>query len=57
VDNKSELYMLSQGQESAFNIEACWRCEEKWLSHIETKAEKQSNNPTEPVSLTDLQKF
>jgi hypothetical protein len=26
VDKNNGLYMDSQGQESAFNIEACWRC-------------------------------
>jgi hypothetical protein len=33
--------MDSQGQEGAFNIEACWACDNIRLSHIETEAEKR----------------
>jgi hypothetical protein len=40
VDKNIGLYMDSQGQERAFNMEACWRCDKNWLSHIETGAEK-----------------
>jgi hypothetical protein len=53
-EEKNKRYMLSQGHPEGFNIEACWRCEEKRLSHIETGAEKQCKNATELVSPTVL---
>jgi hypothetical protein len=46
--------MDSQGQEEAFNMEACWACDKIRISHIETDAENQSNKATEIVSFAVL---
>jgi hypothetical protein len=49
--------MLSQGHPEDFNIEACWRCEGKCFSHIETGAEKQCNSKIELVPQADLNRI
>ena len=54
VDGKTRLYMVSQPQEDAFNIDACWECDKIRLSHIETGAEKLSNSKTELASFAIL---
>jgi hypothetical protein len=45
---------FSQPQESGFNIEACWRCDENRLSHIETEAENRCKHKTKPPSQADM---
>jgi hypothetical protein len=46
--------MDSQGQEGAFNMDACWACVEKGLSHIESGAAERCSNKTELVSFAVL---
>ena len=54
VENNSEVYMDSQGQECVFNIEPCTPCEQIRLSHIETDAENYCKIKIEPDSQADL---
>jgi hypothetical protein len=54
---KSKLYMDSQGQEDAFNMEAYWACDENRLSHIETGVEKYAVDNSGLDSFAELWKF
>jgi hypothetical protein len=56
-EEKSKLYMDSQPQEGAFNIEPCWACGEKRRSHTEADAEKRCKHKTQPSPLAVLWKI
>jgi hypothetical protein len=49
--------MDSQGQEGAFNMDACWECDKIWISHIETDAESHCKPKTERRLQADMWKF
>jgi hypothetical protein len=46
--------MDSQGQEGAFNMDACWACDENRLSHTETGVEKQAVDNSGADSFAEL---
>jgi hypothetical protein len=51
---KSELCMVSQAQEGAFNMALCSSCGEKPIAHTETANKKQTENKTQPRPQTIL---
>jgi hypothetical protein len=49
--------MDSQGQEEAFNMEACWACDKIRLSHIESGFGKRCKQKKQPLSLAACGNF
>jgi hypothetical protein len=54
VEEKSKLYMDSQPQKGAFNMDPCTPCKGKWISHIETGKEKHCKGGMGFVSFADM---
>jgi hypothetical protein len=49
-----KLYMDSQGQEGAFNMEACLACDKNRLTHMETEPEKRYKHKKQPHPIAVL---